>query len=120
MLTRFLIHIVALLFVFYVIWQVHTGFFWAAVFMAIILALVNAILRPVLVILTLPVTILTLGLFIIVLNALLFALSLGVLGFLGYHLQDISFSRIVIGYIVYVIISWALTHFLVRRPRSRW
>jgi putative membrane protein len=110
MLTRFLIHVVSLLFVFYVIWHVHTGVLGAAVIMALILALINTIIRPVLLILTLPVTIVTLGLFIIVLNALLFALAFAVLqGILSVHF-DVSFFQIVIGYLIYVIVSTVLTH----------
>lgn len=104
MLTRFLIHVLALLFVFYFIWNIHSGFLLAAVIMAIVLGLVNAVLRPILVILTLPVTILTLGLFIIVINIVLFAISIGILGLLGYHF-DISTGRIILGWIVYVVIS---------------
>ena len=73
MLTRFLVHVLALLFVFYVIWQVHQRFLIAAIVMALILALVNTIIRPVLLILTFPVTIITHRLFVLVLNALLFA-----------------------------------------------
>ena len=80
--------------------------------MAVILALVNTIIRPVLLILTLPVTILTLGLFIIVLNALLFALSFAVLqGILNVHF-DLSFVQILIGYVIYVIISTVLSHLI--------
>lgn len=116
MLTRFLIHAVALLFVFYVIWHVHTGIFVAALVMAVILALINTIIRPVLVILTLPVTIVTLGLFIIVLNALLFALSFALLqGVMHVHF-DVSFGLIVLGYLIYVLVSWLLTQ-LVRDRR---
>lgn len=44
----------------------------AALLGALVLGIVNAVIRPILIILTLPVTILTLGLFIFVLNALLF------------------------------------------------
>lgn len=108
MLTRLLVNVVALLVVFYFVWNIHSGFLVAAVIMAVILALVNAILRPILVLLTLPVTILSLGLFIIVINILLFALSLGILNALGYHF-DISFGRIVLGYLIYVIVSAVLT-----------
>ena len=109
MLTRFLIHVVALLFVFYVIWGIRGGVLWAAVLMALILALVNLIIRPVLLILTLPVTILTLGLFVIILNALLFALSFAVLqGILNVHFV-IGFGQILIGYLIYVIVSTVLT-----------
>lgn len=47
----------------------------SALFAAFILGLVNALVKPVLVILTLPLTILTLGLFLFVVNALLFMLA---------------------------------------------
>lgn len=111
MLVRFAIHVLALLFVFYVVWAIHSNFVAAAIIMAVILALVNAVLRPVLLILTLPVTILTLGLFIVILNALLFALSFALLSSLGYHF-DISFGRIVLGWLIYVLISTVLTHLI--------
>jgi putative membrane protein len=111
-LTRFLVHVVALLFVFYFIWHIHSSILGAAVIMAVILALVNIIIRPVLLILTLPVTILTLGLFVIVLNALLFALSFAVLqGIMNVHF-DLSFIQILIGYVIYVIVSTVLSHLI--------
>jgi putative membrane protein len=47
----------------------HTDIWWAA---AVVLGIVNAILRPILIILTLPVEILTLGLFTLVINAITF------------------------------------------------
>jgi putative membrane protein len=108
-LTRFLVHIVALLFVFYVVWGVRGSILWAAVLMALILAVVNTIIRPVLLILTLPVTILTLGLFVVVLNALLFGLSFAILqGVMNVHFA-LSFVQILIGYLIYVAISFVLT-----------
>jgi putative membrane protein len=109
-LTRFVVHVLALLFVFYVIWQVHQRFLLAAIVMALILALVNTIIRPVLLILTFPVTIITLGLFVLVLNALLFALSFAVLqGIMNVHF-GLGFGQILIGYLIYVVISTVLTH----------
>jgi len=112
MLVRFAIHVLALLFVFYVVWQIQSRFLGAAIVMALILALVNAVLRPILLILTLPVTILTLGLFVIVLNALLFALSFAILQVVVGHHFDLSFGRILLGWLTYVIISTVLTHVL--------
>ncbi len=109
MLTRFVIHVAALLFVFYVIWHLHASVLGAAVVMALILAVINVVVRPVLLILTLPVTILTLGLFIVILNALLFALALAVLQGLMHLDLAVSFFQILIGYLVYVIISTVLT-----------
>ena len=112
MLTRFLVHIVALLFVFYVVWGIRGSILGAAVIMAVILAVVNTIIRPIILILTLPVTILTLGLFVIVLNALLFGLSFIVLeGIMNVHF-GLGFGQILIGYVIYVVISWVLSHLI--------
>ncbi len=109
MLTRFLVHIVALLFVFYVVWNIRGSILWAAVLMALILAVVNTIIRPILLILTLPVTILTLGLFVVILNALLFGLSFVVLqGIMNVHFA-LGFGQILLGYLIYVVISFVLT-----------
>lgn len=72
----------------------------AAVFFSIILALLNALVRPVLFLLTLPLTVLTLGLFIIVLNALVFWLAtlvpvgVEVNGFLGALLGALTVSLV--------------------------
>ena len=50
-----------------------TGY-WTAIVVALVLALLNLIVKPILVLLTLPVTILTLGLFLIVINAIIILL----------------------------------------------
>lgn len=109
LLIRFAIHVLALLFVFSVVWNVHRGILGAAIIMALILALINAVVKPILVILTLPVTILTLGLFLIVLNAFLFGLALWVLGLLGFPIT-VSFFQIILGWLIYVVISTILTN----------
>jgi putative membrane protein len=56
----------------YILPGIHVDGFASALWTALVLGLVNTVIRPVLVILTLPVTLVTLGLFILVLNALLF------------------------------------------------
>lgn len=110
MLTRFLIHVLALLFVFLLIWHVPGSTIGAAIVMALALGLINAIVRPILLIITLPVTILTLGLFIIVLNALLFGLAFVIAeNLLGFHFH-LGFLNVLVGYVVYVLISTVLTH----------
>ena len=58
--------------------QVHS--LSSALWAALILGLLNAVLRPVLVVLTLPVTLVTLGLFLLVVNGLVFWLASGLLG----------------------------------------
>jgi len=54
---------------------VHVAGFWTALIVAIILGLLNIFVKPILVIITIPVTILTLGLFLLVINALVIQLA---------------------------------------------
>ena len=80
-------------------------------FAALILGLVNMLVRPVLVILTLPITIVTLGLFLFVINALLFWFVGSVLK--GFQVQ--GFWWAVGGAILYSIISGLLSN-LIHQP----
>ena len=70
--AKWLLSASALLFVAYLYSGVQVQSFGAAMLAALVIGLLNAVVRPVLVILTLPVTILTLGLFLFVINALMF------------------------------------------------
>jgi len=74
--VRLLLNAVALLIVAYLLRHhgVHVASFQAAILVALILGIVNAVLRPILFILTLPAVILTLGLFTLVINAITFYL----------------------------------------------
>ncbi|HMH20608.1 MAG TPA: phage holin family protein [Puia sp.] len=53
----------------YILRGIHIDTFWTAIVLSIVLALLNALLKPILIILTFPITILTLGLFLFVINA---------------------------------------------------
>ena len=75
LLARWIVNAAALVLVAYVYPGVQIESFTAALFAALVLGLVNAVIRPLLVILTLPVTLLTLGLFLFVINALCFWLA---------------------------------------------
>ena len=72
LLAHWLVNAIALLLVAYLYPDVHVESLPAALGAALVLGLVNVLVRPLIVILTLPVTILTLGLFLFVINALLF------------------------------------------------
>jgi putative membrane protein len=72
LIARWIINAAVLLLVAYIYPGVQIESFGAALLAALVLGLVNAIVRPILVVLTLPVTLLTLGLFLFVINALLF------------------------------------------------
>jgi len=83
----------------------------AALIAALVLALVNTLIRPVLVILTLPVTFLSLGLFVLVINALLFWLVATLVD--GFHVA--GFWSAFLAAILYSVISWALSTLLLRK-----
>jgi putative membrane protein len=65
---------------------VHVASFTTALIVAIVLGLLNIFIKPILVILTLPVTILTLGLFLLVINALIILLCTNIVG--GFHVDS--------------------------------
>jgi len=95
----------------YVFPWVQVDTFWTALVAALVLGLVNALIRPLLVLLTLPATLVTLGLFIFVINGLLFwAVGSFVSGF---HVG--GFWSGVFGAIVYSLISWLLSALVLRR-----
>jgi putative membrane protein len=81
---------------------------------ALVLGLINAIVRPVLIILTLPLTLLTLGLFIFVLNAFCLWLTSRIVP--GFEVQ--SFGSALLGAFVVSIVSWILTAFV--SDTGRW
>src|SRR6476659_1818940 len=72
LLLVWLINAIALMAVAYLLPGIQVSSFGAALVAALVLGLVNTIIRPILVLLTLPATLLTLGLFIFVINGLLF------------------------------------------------
>ena len=105
-----LINALALLALPYIFSSITVGSFYTALVVALILGLINAVIRPVLVLLTLPLTILTLGLFIFVINGLLFwAVGSFVSGF---HVA--GFWPGVFGALVFSLISWALSHLILK------
>jgi putative membrane protein len=89
----------------YLISSIRVADFTTALIAALILGLVNALIKPILVILTLPVTVLTLGLFIFVINALLFWAVANLVG--GFHVA--GFWSAFFGAVLYSLISWALS-----------
>jgi putative membrane protein len=59
----------------YLLPGVHVANFWTALLLAVVLGLLNIFIKPLLVLLTLPITILTMGLFLVVINALMILLA---------------------------------------------
>jgi putative membrane protein len=105
-----LLNALALLAVAYVVPGIHVATFPAALIAALVIALVNMLIRPILVILTLPITILTLGLFILVINGVLFYAIGHLLS--GFEVQTLGAG--IIGALAYSIISWILSALLIK------
>ena len=92
--------------------------FGAAMWAALVIGLLNAFVRPLLILLTLPVTILTLGLFLFVINALTFQMASGLLD--GFHVT--GFWQALLGSVLYslfgLVIDTALQRMMGRPPKG--
>jgi putative membrane protein len=92
----------------YLMPQVQISTFSTALIAAVVLGLLNALIRPLLVILTLPISVLTLGLFILVINGLMFWLAAKFLD--GFAVT--SFGWAIVAALVYSLMSWAISSLL--------
>lgn len=110
-----LINALALIAVAYLMPNISVASFTTALVAALVLGLVNAVVRPVLVLLTLPATILTLGLFIFILNGLLFWMVGSFID--GFHVA--GFWAGVFGAIVFSLISWLLSALILKDRELR-
>ena len=109
LIAKWFISALALLGADYLIDGISVDSFYIALVVALFLGLFNAIVRPILVILTLPVTVFTLGLFIFVINGFIF-------WFLSTFIQDFHVDGLVAGIggaIVVSIFSWIGNKFIV-------
>ncbi len=97
LILKWLLSAAALLAVAHFYSGVQVTSFTSALIAAIVIALFNLFLRPILIVLTLPVTVLTLGLFMFVINALMFWAAAGVLD--GFHVN--GFVAALIGSLIY-------------------
>jgi putative membrane protein len=96
-----LLNAVALLVVAYVLPGIAVASFWSAMLAALVLGFLNTLVKPFLILLTLPITIVTMGLFLLVLNALVFWLA----GSLFRGFQVDGFWWAVAGALLYSLIS---------------
>ena len=110
LILKWLLSAAALLCVTYLYSGVVVSSFGAALIAAFVIGLFNMLLRPVLVILTLPVTLITLGLFLFVINALMFWSAAGVLQ--GFYVRD--FYAALWGSLIYSILGLVIDSVLER------
>ena len=113
-LMRWLILTVAIMLTSYLMKGIHVTGFLSALSAAAILGILNAFFRPVLVILTLPINILSLGLFTFVINAALLMMVSGLIS--GFVVK--GFWSAVLGSLMISIVSWLLNSFLKDKRRG--
>ncbi len=112
-LVRWCINALALLAVAYFYSGVRVDGIFAALAAALVLGLVNAVIRPILILLTLPVTLLTMGLFIFVINALLFWLVAEVVK--GFTVT--GFMAALIGSLMYSVITLIVSALITEKKK---
>ena len=110
LITKWLLSAAALLAVAYLYEGVVVTSFGAALLAAALLGALNLVLRPILILLTLPVTLLTLGLFLFVVNALVFWAAAGLLSGLDVR----SFGAALLGSLIYSALQLAIDFVLAR------
>ena len=111
LLIGWLLNALALLGVAYVVPNIHVSSIGIALLAALVIGLANMLIKPILVILTLPVTIITLGLFILVINGVLFWA-------VGHFLEGFEVKTLmagIIGAIAYSVISWILSAIFIQK-----
>lgn len=110
LLVRLVLNALALMAVTYLVPGILVQDFTHAFIAAIILGLVNALIRPFFDLLSLPTTILTLGLFTLVINALMFWLALKI----APGVSAASFSAAFWGGIVFCVASWLISRLIAK------
>ena len=114
LLLRWLINSLILISIAYLVSGIEVSSIYIALITALFLGLVNALIRPILLLITLPINILTLGLFTLVINALLFwFVATFVQGF-----EVVGFSSAFIGAFLLAIGSWFTNRFIASAKNS--
>ena len=111
---RWLILTIAILIASYLVDGIRVSGFFSAFSAAAILGILNAFFRPILFILTLPLNVLTLGLFTFVINAVLLMMASGVISGFEVH----GFWSALFGSLLISLVSWLLTSFI--NEQGRW
>ena len=101
----------AILIASYILDGIHVSGFMSALGAAAMLGILNAFFRPIALILTLPINILTLGLFTFVINAVMLKMASGVIG--GFDVR--GFWPAVFGALIISLMSWGLNIFINER-----
>ncbi len=116
LLVRWLLLTISIILTSYLVSGIVVTSFFSAFFAAAVLGILNALFRPILLIITLPINILTLGLFTFVINALLLKMASGLVP--GFYVH--GFWAAVFGSLIISLVSWVLSSFVDDRARIRY
>jgi putative membrane protein len=116
LLVRWLLLTISIIVTSYLVDGIHVTSFFSAFFAAAVLGILNALFRPILIVITLPINILTLGLFTFVINALLLKMASGVVP--GFYVH--GFWSAVFGSLIISLVSWMLNSFVNERGKIRY
>ncbi|MDX1707525.1 MAG: phage holin family protein [Desulfobacterales bacterium] len=108
MLIRWLTTTAAIVATAYLLDGIQVSGFFSAVFAAAVLGILNAVLRPLALLLTLPINILSLGLFTFIINALMLKMASGIIPGFGVY----GFWTAIFGSLLISFISWLLNSFV--------
>jgi putative membrane protein len=97
----------------------YQGAWWGLLLVALVFGVINALVRPVLVILSFPLIVLTLGLFIFILNAFLLWITGQVSGALGLDFTVTGFWAAVVGGVIVGVVSTVLNLLVGSKPKRR-
>lgn len=111
LLIRWLLLTLSIVITSYLFGIIYVESFKSALFAALVLGILNALLRPILILITLPINILTLGLFTFVINAMLLGLVSAIVP--GFHVH--GFFSALFGSLIISIVSWVLSSFVDER-----
>lgn len=111
-LLRWLLNTLVLLLVSYIVPGIEFASFWSALITSLVFGLINALVRPLIILLTLPVNILTLGIFTLIINACMLMLASSIVK--GFQVAD--FAAAFWGAVVYWIIVTVINY--IEKPKS--
>ncbi len=113
LLAKWFVLAIAIMTASYLIDGIEVSGFFSSIFTAVILGFLNLFLRPVIIILTLPINILSFGLFTFVINALILKMASGVIS--GFHIT--GFWPAIWGSIIISLASWLLNSIVYNQGR---
>ena len=103
-LIKLILSAVSVLIASYILRGVHVDGFLTAIIIALVIAILNFFLRPLLVILTIPITILTFGLFLLVINAIIVLIADEFIG--GFHVEGLGWAilfSLIVSFVNYLL-----------------